>query len=319
MSLARWRDALETRQIGVYFAAVALGVAAALVVPGTEGLGPAINPALGFMLFVTFLQAPLGEIGRAFGRMRFMGALLVANFLLAPALVALLTLALPDDPAIRFGVLLVLLAPCIDYVVTFAHLGRADARSLLAATPVLLVAQMLLLPLWLGLMLGGEAAALIRAEPFLHAFLWLIAAPLALAALTQALAARIPAARRLLNVLALAPVPATALVLFVVIAAVLPQLGAAREAALVVAPVYLAYAVLAPLMGWATARAFGLDAPAGRAVAFSAATRNALVVLPFAFAGPEAALVAAVIVTQTLIELAAELVYVRLAPRLGAS
>lgn len=41
---------------------------------------------------------------------------------------------------------LVLLTPCIDYVVTFSHLGRADARLLLAATPTLLVVQMLLLP-----------------------------------------------------------------------------------------------------------------------------------------------------------------------------
>lgn len=46
---------------------------------------------------------------------------------------------LPLDPLIRSGVLLVLLTPCIDYVVTFAHLGRADARLPLAGTPALAV------------------------------------------------------------------------------------------------------------------------------------------------------------------------------------
>src|SRR5690606_17376063 len=35
-----------------------------------------------------------------------------------------LTQFLPPEPLVRLGVLLVLLTPCIDYVVTFAHLGR---------------------------------------------------------------------------------------------------------------------------------------------------------------------------------------------------
>ena len=66
-------------------------------------------------------------------------------------------------------------------------------------------------------------------------------------------------------------------------------------------------------------RLFCLDAPAGRAVAFSAATRNSLVVLPLAFAVPGAVpVLPAIIVTQTLIELISELAYVRLAPMLGS-
>ncbi len=48
---------------------------------------------------------------------------------------------------LRLGVLFVLLTPCIDYVVTFSHLGRADA---LASTPALLILQMMLLPVYLG-------------------------------------------------------------------------------------------------------------------------------------------------------------------------
>jgi ACR3 family arsenite efflux pump ArsB len=53
-------------------------------------------------------------------------------------------------------------------------------------------------------------------------------------------------------------------------------------------------------------------------LAFSAATRNSLVVLPLAFAVPGAVpLLPTVIVTQTLVELVSELLYVRLVPRLG--
>ena len=64
-------------------------------------------------------------------------------------------------------------------------------------------------------------------------------------------------------------------------------------------------------------RLFRLDAPAGRAIAFSTGTRNSLVVLPLALAVPGAVpVLPAVIVTQTLIELVSELIYVRLIPKL---
>ncbi|KJS66783.1 MAG: arsenic resistance protein [Comamonadaceae bacterium BICA1-1] len=314
------RDRLEHRQIIIYFAAVVVAAAVALLVPGTEALEGAINPALALMLFVTFLQVPLADLGRAFTRIRFLGALLTTNFLIVPLLVALLVQFLPADPMVRLGVLLVLLTPCIDYVVTFSHIGRADARLLLAATPMLLIAQMLLLPAYLRVFLGDAAAELVHLGPFVHAFVWLIAIPLVLAALVQLWAARSGAGQRVAAGLGLLPVPATALVLFVVVAAMVPQLGAAIEPALRVIPLYVAFAVVAPLIGWTVARLSRLDAPAGRAVAFSAGTRNSLVVLPLALAVPGAIpVLPAIIVTQTMVELVASVIYMRLIPRLGAA
>lgn len=314
------RDALETNQVPIYFASVTLGVAAALLLTGTEALEAFINPALAFMLFVTFLQVPVGEIGRAFSRFRFLGALLVSNFVFIPFLALALVQFLPPNPMVHLGVLLVLLAPCIDYVVTFAHLGKADARVILAATPVLLLVQILLLPIYLTMFLGAEAASLVELGPFVHAFVWLIAAPLAFAIITQTWGNRNATVAKASSMLGLCPVPATALVLLIVAAAVVPQLAPAMDAALSVIPVYVAFAVIAPLLGWLVARMFRLEAPEGRSVAFSAATRNSLVVLPLALAVPNAVpLLPAVIVTQTLVELISELVYVRLAPAFGRS
>ncbi|WP_346265422.1 arsenic resistance protein [Hydrogenophaga intermedia] len=314
------RDRLEHHQIIIYFAAVVVAAAVALLVPGTDALEGAINPALALMLFVTFLQVPLADLGRAFTRIRFLGALLTTNFLIVPLLVALLVQFLPADPMVRLGVLFVLLTPCIDYVVTFSHIGRADARLLLAATPTLLIAQMLLLPAYLRVFLGDAAAELVHLGPFVHAFVWLIAIPLVLAALVQLWAARSGAGQRVAAGLGLLPVPATALVLFVVVAAMVPQLGAAIEPALRVIPLYVAFAVVAPLIGWTVARLSRLDAPAGRAVAFSAGTRNSLVVLPLALAVPGAIpVLPAIIVTQTMVELVASVIYMRLIPRLGAA
>ncbi|GJD45598.1 hypothetical protein AFCDBAGC_3472 [Methylobacterium cerastii] len=312
------RDTLEGNQIAIYFAAIGAAALIALTLPGTTALEVGINPALALMLFVTFLQVPLPELGRAFTRVRFLAALLVTNFVVLPILVAGLIQFLPANPMLRLGVLMVLLTPCIDYVVTFAHLGRADAKVLLASTPALLIAQMLLLPIYLNVFLGEDAARFVQVGPFVHAFVWLIAVPLGLAAAVQIWAGRRPAGQRVITGLGLLPVPATALVLFVVIASVLPQLGPALDDALRVVPVYVAFAVAAPLMGWAVGRAFRLDAPTVRTLAFSAATRNSLVVLPLAFAVPGAVpLLPAVIVTQTLVELVSELVYVRVMPRLG--
>lgn len=320
MNIQNIRDILENHQVGIYFGAIVGAILIALLLPGTTALLSGINPALALMLFVTFLQVPIAELGRAFTRVRFFAALFTVNFIILPLLVASLVQFLPADPMIRFGVLLVLLAPCIDYVVTFSHLGRADARLLLAATPVLLILQLLLLPVYLGLFLGDAAAQIIQIGPFVHAFLWLIAVPLVLAALIQLWAAGSRIGKRMSTALGLLPVPATALVLFLVIASVLPQLGTAVDAVLKVAPIYIAFAVLAPLAGWFVARIFRLDAPAGRSIAFSAATRNSLVVLPLAFAVPGAIpVLPAIIVTQTLVELISELVYIRLLAKLGGA
>lgn len=318
MSAAALRERLESRQVAIYFLAVLLAAALAWLLPGTAALAPAIDPLLAFMLFVTFLQVPLIELRQALANIRFLGALLTANFIVVPILAAVLMNWLPDDPLLRTGALLVLLAPCIDYVVTFAHLGRADARALLASTPVLLAAQMLLLPVFLGLFLGEGAARVVHWEPFLHAFTWLIAVPLALAAACQAWAARTETGAKAASMLGLFPVPATAAVLFVVVAAVTPQLRLTLDAVRAVVPVYIAFAVVSPLLGWTVARGWLLPADQGRAVAFSSATRNSLVVLPLGLAIPGALpLIPAVIVAQTLVELVSELLYVKLLPRLG--
>ena len=318
--MSQIRETLENRQVVIYFGSIVLAAVIAFLVPGTSALDAAINPALALMLFVTFLQVPLADLRRAFTRVRFLGALMVTNFLVVPLLVALLVQLLPDDPMIRLGLLMVLLTPCIDYVVTFAHLGRADAKLLLASTPALLIAQMILLPVYLRAFLGADAANLVHLGPFFHAFIWLIAVPLVLAAAVQLWAARSQAGNLAAEKLGLFPVPATALVLFVVVAAMFPQLRMATDAALRVAPLYVVFAVAAPILGWMVARIFSLEVAAGRAVAFSAGTRNSLVILPLALAVPGAIpVLPAIIITQTIVELISELIYIRLIPKLGGN
>lgn len=308
---------LERHQVGIYLTAILLGLLTGGMAPlQARSLEGIITPVLAGLLYVTFLQVPLTGLRRALTHGRFLGALFSANFLVVPLLVWLLADFLPENPALRLGIFLVLLTPCIDYVVVFAHLGKGDARLLLAATPVLLLVQILLLPLYLGLFLGRDALALMQAGPFVEAFLWLILLPLGLAWLTEVWSRNHITGRHFAAAMGWLPVPLMALTLFLVVAAESPRVGGAFAEIIQVVPVYIAFAVCMPVLARLVGRFFALDHLAGRALVFSASTRNSLVVLPLAFAVPGGGLVPAVIVTQTLVELLGELVYIRWVPRL---
>src|SRR5690348_18109876 len=109
---------------------------------------------------------------------RFLSAALVVNFLVVPLVVAAMSTFLPADQAVRAGVLMVLLCPCVDYVIVFSGLAGASNRRLLAATPLVLLVQMLLLPLFLYLFLGSDLGSVVAVVPFLRAFAFLIVIPL---------------------------------------------------------------------------------------------------------------------------------------------
>ena len=118
----------------------------------------------------------------------------------------------------------------------------------------------------------------------------------------------------------LLPVALMALTLLVVVGSQFPRVRDDIDQIAGVVPLFVAFLVLMAGVGAALARAFRLDPPAARALVFTGATRNSLVVLPLALAlGDDYALTAAVIVTQTLVEVLGMVVYVRAVPRLVPS
>jgi ACR3 family arsenite efflux pump ArsB len=308
----------ERHQIMLYLAAIVLGAVVGLAMPAWgSSLELAINPVLGLLLYATFLGVPFATIGRAFRDWRFLTATAVLNFVLLPVVVFGLSRFVADDQAVLVGVLLVLLTPCVDYVIVFSGLAGGARDRLLAATPFLMLLQILLLPVYLWMMAGEEVVTAFDAGPFIEAFLLLIVLPLALAVLTQLLAKRGAAGRAVERGVLAAMVPLMMLTLAVVVASqILPVSGSLTRLAAVV-PLYVAFVVIAAVLGAGVARAAGLDVPGRRAVTFSGATRNSLVVLPLALALPEAfALTPLVVVTQTLVELVAMVVMVAVVPRL---
>lgn len=299
---------LERLQVPLYLAAIAAGVLLGAAAPGTApALELAVEPAIAALLLVTFHGIPLTRLSAALAGPRFLLALLAVNLLVVPVIVWALTRPLAGSPDLLLGALLVLLAPCIDYVVVFTALARGAHEKLLAATPLLMLGQILALPVLVLLLGGGAASSAIDPAPFVRALVLLVLLPLLAAALLQRLAPRLD--------LAPAMVPLMVLVLLAVTASQTPRVLGAGGALLALVPVYAAFLVLAAAAGLLIARLLRLDAPTATAVAFSGATRNSLVVLPLALAMPTP-LAPAAVVAQTLVELIGMVVLVRVLPRL---
>ncbi|MGH2946922.1 MAG: arsenic resistance protein [Solirubrobacteraceae bacterium] len=309
---------LEDRQVVVYLAALAGGVVIGAVAPGADTAFEAlIYPVLGALLYATFLQVPFTALRAAFADRRFLWAALGLNFVVVPPIVFALSRLAPGGTAVELGVLLVLLTPCIDYVIVFTRLAGGSDRRLLAGAPLLMLAQMALLPGYLWLFMGSELADIVEPGPFLEAFGLLIVLPLGLAWATEAWAARSPTGARVKAAVDLLPVALMAATLLVVVASQFPRVEDDIDQVAGVIPLYVAFLVIMAAVGRWVGRALRFDAGAARALLFTGATRNSLVVLPLALAlGDVYVLTGAVIVTQTLVEVLGMVVYVRVVPSL---
>ena len=309
---------LERFQVPIYLAALGVGVTIGVVAPSTEQeLEAAIFPVLGLLLYVTFLQVPFDRLRDAFRDRRFLLAALGLNFIVVPLVAFALSRLAPGGIAVELGVLMVLLTPCIDYVIVFTKLAGGSDQRLLAAAPLLMLVQMALLPAYLYVILGPELSDVIDPAPFIEAFLFLIALPLTLAWATEALAVRRAVGRRIKDAADLTPVALMALTLVVVVASQWPRVEDELGDVVGVIPLYAAYLVIMAIVGLVLAQWLRFDVSTGRALIFSGATRNSLVVLPLALAlGEEYAVAAAVIVTQTMVEVLGMVAYLRVVPLL---
>lgn len=292
----------------IYLLAIGAGLALGALLPGSAvTLEIAVEPAIAALLLVTFCGVPLRGLGGAVQDRRFLLSLLAVNFVAVPLLVLVITRPLAGAPELLVPALLVLLAPCVDYVIVFTALAGGAKGQLLAATPLLMLVQMLALPVLVPLLAGGGVSGLFSPVPFLRALVLLILLPLLAAALIQHLAPHWD--------LSAAMVPLMAATLVTVVGSQTPRVLATGTSLLVLVPVYVAFLVLATAAGILVSRHAGLDVPSARALTFSGATRNSLVVLPLALALP-LPLAPAAVVTQTLVELLGMVLLVRILPRL---
>ncbi|MFW6021621.1 MAG: arsenic resistance protein [Guyparkeria sp.] len=309
---------LEKYQVVVYLVAVAAGLAIGLFAPPTgEWLEWSLWPLLAALLYVTFTQTHLESIGSALVDRRFLLVMLTVNFVLIPILVWGLTRLFVDDPILAMGVFLVLLVPCTDWFVTFSQLGRADVPRAIAATPILLLAQILLLPFYLWLFTEGDIRADWELSSLLGAFVLIILIPLAAAWLTDLSGRHSRKVRRGIEMMAWLPVPLLGIVLLAIMTSHAPQVIGQAAGLGAVVLVFVLYILLVPWIAEAASRLAGLPTGARRTVAFSAGTRNSFMVLPIALALPTGLQpVVTVIILQSLVELLGLIAYTRLIPRM---
>lgn len=178
------REQLEKHQIWLYLLAVATGISSGLYLQLDVPYALIYAP-LGLLLYATFAQVPVTHLHEAVRDRRYLSATLLANFVVVPAAVWLLSWLAPREPAVLLGLFLVLLVPCTDWFIVFSHLGMGDTKLAITSTPVILLAQFVLLPMFLWLFMGETFSDVIRAGPFARVFVLLIAVPLLAAALTQ--------------------------------------------------------------------------------------------------------------------------------------
>jgi arsenite transporter len=310
------RPTVERRQVWVYLAAILAGLVVGTAAPVVGPVAEAVLwPTLVLLLYATFTQVPLLHLREALSDTRFSASVLLGNFVVLPLGVWGLLQLLPADPAIRLGVLLVLLVPCTDWFITFTQLGGGDVPRAIAVTPVNLALQLLLLPVYVFWMARTEVTGVIAPGQAAPALL-IVVVPLALAALTEWWIERRPDRDVLRERLAWGPVPLLAVLVFLIATAQVETVRGALGILPTIVPVFVAFLVIAGITGKLLTRIFTLPAPQGRTLTFSLATRNSFVVLPFALALPAGMEVAAVvIVAQSVVELLGMLVFLWWVPR----
>lgn len=303
----------------VYLVAVVAGIALGSLAPAVgEWAEAAILPVLAVLLLATFLQVPLAHLPAAFRDVRFLGALLIANFVLIPLVVAGLLLLAPNDPAIRLGIVLVLVVPCTDWFLTFTDVAKGDTARAVAATPVLLLVQLALLPVYVFVLQGGDQRVEIELGPIVVTFVVLIVIPLGIAAVLELLGSRRPGpVATAVEASAWLPVPLLAIVLFLIATSQVGAILGALPLLPWLTTIFVGYLVAAVIIALVTSRLFRLEPQVTRTVVFSTSTRNSFVVLPIALALPEAAAIAVVvIVVQTFVELFGMVIAVKVVPKI---
>lgn len=318
--MQHFKSKIEHYQIYIYFVALILGMLAGLTSQiFSVFLESVISILIGILMFSMFSQIPFFNIRQNLFNMKYIIALILSNFIIIPIFVyALIQLFDVSSAPILIGLYLVLLTPCIDYVIVFTALGKGNAQYMLISTPILFVLQIILLPLYFTIFLHNEILSIIDIGPFINAFFTFIIIPLILALLLQLLSKKSSSINRVLNLTAWLPELFMSLVLFSVVGSQINKITNDLNIVLSVVPIYICFMIIAPIIGFFCGKLFRLDIPNIRTLAFSSSTRNALVVLPLALSLPDhwVTITTTVIITQTLTELIGELVYIKVLPKI---
>lgn len=311
---------MERHQVALYLASMAVGGASAGL-SGWSLVSEQLVPyALGALLWTNFALMPL--VGMSVGQhKRLARTVVLVATLGTPILVApLVSLFIPEGGPIALATVIVLLAPCVDYVVVFACIAGGEYRGLLATTPYLLGIQIVSITFWtsayayIGILDIGVVGEIFPLPTESYLSLAPLIVPLIAAYLVQRWSTRSPqrqqAYERVRSMSDAAMIPLMCLLLALMCSAYTPAVLNQAQLIPRLAGLYLTYAILAGGTAWCLSKV--MSRPERISVTFSAVTRNALIIYPVVAlcaqrlahnGNPEASLMGATVLTQTLTEL----------------
>lgn len=297
----------------------AVGTIGAMAAPQfAEVMGTVVFPAHAMVILALASSLPLLSVGRAYQEPKVWGALLVINLVAVPVIAFVMSRVVWSLPELQVGILLVLLSPGIALSLPMIRGAGGDAESVLSATPVVLAAQLALVPLFAIWLSGGVLSFADLPSTF-----WVIGsviiAPVAVAGILQAFAAKGRAgAQRLSLRLSRGVVGwaslAIALTVWNRLPAGLDRLGELNW----IVPFSIAFLVLIAPVSLLIGSLAGVPPAKRRAIMIAGAGRGGIVVLPITLGLDPAVwgLVPLVVVAQVVIEAAGLLVYRTIVPEI---
>ncbi len=310
------KKSLEKYQAIIYIASIVIGLGfGSKFATLSSSLEAFLLPTLALLLYATFTQVSLSTLNHAFQDIRFISIALVGNFIFIPLIVWGLLHLLPNNPAMRLGVVLVLLVPCTDWFITFTQLGGGDTKRAIAFSPISLLFQMVLLPVYTFILLGNELTITNAKFDLFVAFFGIILFPLLMAFITEKWAESSPRKQRIIDNLGWFPVPLLAIVVFMIAASQASTIFEATSLLWYPTMVFTAFPIITLFLAKGLSFMAKLPVRQSRVLAFSLGSRNSFVVLPLALALPPSfQLAGLVIVLQSLIELFAMSIYIWFIP-----
>lgn len=306
-------------QIFIYISAILLGILSSyLLATNTSFLQVLILPFISILIYLSFVQIPFLALFSSLTNWRFLIALLIGNFIVIPLILFIFLSFTHLKSSSQFALILVLLSPCVDYVVIFSKLGGGNCKLMLISTPILLILQLVLLPLYLYLFLNQTITQLINLKPFICDFIFIILLPLLLAFLTQLIQQKISYLKKIQKKSESLCVLFLSIVLFLIFSSQFQLMISNANTNLFTAVlVYISFLIIMPVVAIYLGDFLKLKTAETRTLAFSFLTRNSLIILPIAFSlSGHLSIILSIIIAQICIELLGELIYIRLMPEL---
>jgi ACR3 family arsenite efflux pump ArsB len=275
---------------------------------------------LAFMVLCVVLSLPLLSVGKAVQAPRVMVGLAVINLAVVPLIAFVLSRVVWQIPEFQVGLLLVLLAPGVALSLTTASAAGGDLDSVLAATPVLLVAQLVAVPLY-AIVLSGGVLSFSDLPPTFVVIAGVIVAPSLVALLIQAMATKLPAMVSVRSGLTKLAIPSITVAVWLVVWERLPQHLDQAEQFSRLAPLFISFLVLIAPLALLVAILASLTQSQKRAMMIVGAGRGGIIMLPISLAldSDMWGLVPLVVVTQLTIEVLGLMVYRSIVPEIVPS